>query len=109
VVLGDNQGPNWIAEYFVEVTAFGKIRLIYWIVRRFWEWVQGILQQYSSNVSHYLWNVWLISPHTKKQMNNKAIILNDETITDNPEGVYSKRTFFIQGIESDKKDCYFRW
>ena len=44
---------------------------------------------------------YLISTY-KNKMNNKAIILNDETITDNPEGGTGKG-LFIQGINQIRK------
>jgi len=74
----------------------------------------AVLDEYDNEYKTFISNVsnkeplsletvigYLLSTY-KNKMNNKAIILNDETITDNPEGGTGKG-LFVQGINQIRK------
>ena len=121
-MLSDTRDKSFIAynNGVLEITK-NKINLIDYIDIDFYIWQENIIERdfiFSENIENdyqkFIYNIsnkeplsvecaigYLISTY-KNRSNNKAVILNDEVISDNPEGGTGKGVF-VQGISQIRK------
>lgn len=121
-MLNDTREKSFIAfnNGVLEVTK-NEIKLIDYIDIDFYIWQENIIEKdftltsdYENDYKKFIYNIsskeplaiecaigYLISTY-KNRSNNKAVILNDEVISDNPEGGTGKGVF-VQGISQIRK------